>query len=89
MDQYTNLNRFSQPLRPDLAKFIISEHDAYIVRTGVPEMSDIWPGCEVEIIPNAGHIQGMHAIHPSLSNFLPRSKVFCKTWTGSGMELSK
>lgn len=58
MDQYTSLNRFAQPIRPDFAKFVIGENDAYIERSGVPDVREVWKGCEVQILPNTGHVQG-------------------------------
>jgi hypothetical protein len=35
MEEFTNLRRFGQPLRPDLAKFIVGGSDEYIRRDGV------------------------------------------------------
>lgn len=58
MNQYTSLEKFAKPLNPELAKFIIGEKDAYIDRRGVPDVREVWPGCDVQIIPNIGHVQG-------------------------------
>lgn len=55
MDECTHIANFSVPLDPSLIILIQAKEDAYIPRTGVRSLQEIWPGCEVRYL-NGGHV---------------------------------
>ncbi|CAB1325130.1 unnamed protein product [Coregonus sp. 'balchen'] len=55
MDECTHIANFSVPVDPSLIIVIQAKEDAYIPRTGVRSLQEIWPGCEVRYL-NGGHI---------------------------------
>ncbi|XP_055744530.1 protein ABHD18 [Salvelinus fontinalis] len=55
MDECTHIANFSVPLDPSLIIVIQAKEDAYIPRTGVRSLQEIWPGCEVRYL-NGGHV---------------------------------
>ena len=68
MDEFTSLENYARPLASNVsnALFIACTNDGYVLRTGIPDMSDVWPGCLVRYIPY-GHI----------SAFVFNQSVFC------------
>lgn len=57
MDEFTSLHNYSRPVESNItnAMFIACLHDGYVLRDGLPHMSDVWPGCLVRYI-RQGHI---------------------------------
>ncbi|MBN3280291.1 ABD18 protein, partial [Polyodon spathula] len=55
MDECTHIANFSVPVDPSLVIVVQAKEDAYIPRTGVRSLQEIWPGCEVRFL-NGGHI---------------------------------
>lgn len=55
MDECTHMANFSVPVDPSLIIVVQAKEDAYIPRTGVLSLQEIWPGCEVRYL-NGGHI---------------------------------
>lgn len=55
MDECTHMANFSVPVDPSLIIVVQATMDAYVPRTGVLSLQDIWPGCEVRYL-NGGHI---------------------------------
>lgn len=55
MDECTHMANFSVPVDPSLIIVVQATMDAYVPRTGVLSLRDIWPGCEVRYL-NGGHI---------------------------------
>ncbi|KAK2849546.1 hypothetical protein Q5P01_009380 [Channa striata] len=55
MDECTHMANFSVPVDTGLIIVVQAKEDAYIPRTGVLSLHEIWPGCEVRYL-NGGHI---------------------------------
>ncbi|KAM8908709.1 protein ABHD18 isoform 2-T3 [Spinachia spinachia] len=55
MDECTHMANFSVPVDTSLIIGVQAKEDAYIPRTGVLSLQEIWPGCEVRYL-NGGHI---------------------------------
>uniref|UniRef100_A0A8C6SJG4 Abhydrolase domain containing 18 n=1 Tax=Neogobius melanostomus TaxID=47308 RepID=A0A8C6SJG4_9GOBI len=55
MDECTHMANFSVPVDPSLIIIVQATMDAYVPRTGVLSLRDIWPGCEVRYL-KGGHI---------------------------------
>ncbi|XP_007951177.2 protein ABHD18 [Orycteropus afer afer] len=55
MDECTHVANFSVPVDPSLIIVVQAKEDAYIPRTGVRSLQEIWPGCEVRYL-EGGHI---------------------------------
>ncbi|ETE69091.1 putative protein C4orf29 [Ophiophagus hannah] len=55
MDECTHVANFSVPVDPTLIIVIQAKEDAYIPRTGVRSLQEIWPGCEIRYL-NGGHV---------------------------------
>ncbi|XP_033829965.1 protein ABHD18 [Periophthalmus magnuspinnatus] len=55
MDECTHMANFSVPVDPSLIIVVQATMDAYVPRTGVLSLRDIWPGCEVRYL-KGGHI---------------------------------
>ncbi|XP_062249400.1 protein ABHD18 [Platichthys flesus] len=55
MDECTHMANFSVPVDTGLIIGVQAKEDAYIPRTGVLSLQEIWPGCEVRYL-NGGHI---------------------------------
>ncbi|XP_029297542.1 protein ABHD18 [Cottoperca gobio] len=55
MDEFTHMANFSVPVDTSLIVVVQAKEDAYIPRTGVLSLQEIWPGCEVRYL-NGGHI---------------------------------
>ncbi|XP_061581965.1 protein ABHD18 [Cololabis saira] len=55
MDECTHMANFSAPVDTSLIIVVQARADAYIPRTGVLGLPEIWPGCEVRYL-NGGHI---------------------------------
>ncbi|CAF4736906.1 unnamed protein product, partial [Rotaria magnacalcarata] len=49
MDEFTSLEFYARPVESNIlnAMFIICKNDGYILRDGIPDMNDLWPGCLV------------------------------------------
>ncbi|KAE9548160.1 hypothetical protein FO519_008628 [Halicephalobus sp. NKZ332] len=56
MEEFTNLSNFPVPFEPSLVKAVIAEEDAYVIRNDVPDLTDIWPGAHVKLVPGVGHV---------------------------------
>lgn len=77
MDECTHIANFSVPVDPSLIIIVQAKEDAYVPRTGVRSLQEIWPGCEVRYL-NGGHIsaylfkQGLfrQAIYDAYERFL-------------------
>ncbi|XP_028314793.1 protein ABHD18 isoform X2 [Gouania willdenowi] len=55
MDECTHMANFSVPVDTSLIIVVQAKEDAYIPRTGVRSLQEIWPGCEVRYL-KGGHI---------------------------------
>ncbi|XP_060757141.1 protein ABHD18 isoform X2 [Neoarius graeffei] len=55
MDECTHIANFSVPVDPSLIIIVQAKEDAYVPRSGVRSLKDVWPGCEVRYL-NGGHI---------------------------------
>ncbi|KAJ1217034.1 hypothetical protein NDU88_004630 [Pleurodeles waltl] len=79
MDECTHVANFSVPVDPSLIIVVQAKEDAYIPRTGVRSLQEIWPGCEIRYL-NGGHIsaylfkQGLfrQAIYDAFERFLQK-----------------
>ncbi|XP_062380665.1 protein ABHD18 [Sardina pilchardus] len=79
MDECTHIANFSVPVDPSLIIIVLAKEDAYIPRTGVRSLQEIWPNCEVRYL-NGGHIsaylfkQGLfrQAIYDAYDRFLQK-----------------
>ncbi|XP_036709250.1 protein ABHD18 isoform X2 [Balaenoptera musculus] len=77
MDECTHVANFSVPVDPSLIIVVQAKEDAYIPRTGVRSLQEIWPGCEIRYL-DGGHIsaylfkQGLfrRAIYDAFERFL-------------------
>uniref|UniRef100_A0A3B1JT77 Abhydrolase domain containing 18 n=1 Tax=Astyanax mexicanus TaxID=7994 RepID=A0A3B1JT77_ASTMX len=55
MDECTHIANFSVPVDPSLIIIVQAREDAYVPRTGVRSLQEIWPGCEVRYL-GGGHV---------------------------------
>lgn len=55
MDEFTHLANFSSPLDPNLIIVVAAKDDAYVLREGILDLTELWPGSEVRFI-DSGHI---------------------------------
>ncbi|XP_028940328.1 protein ABHD18 isoform X2 [Antrostomus carolinensis] len=82
MDECTHVANFSVPVDPSLIIVVQAKEDAYIPRTGVRSLQEIWPGCEIRYL-DGGHIsaylfkQGLfrQAIYDAFDRFLQKYAV--------------
>uniref|UniRef100_A0A669QJA3 Abhydrolase domain containing 18 n=1 Tax=Phasianus colchicus TaxID=9054 RepID=A0A669QJA3_PHACC len=82
MDECTHVANFSVPVDPSLIIVVQAKEDAYIPRTGVRSLQEIWPGCEIRYL-NGGHVsaylfkQGLFrkAIYDAFDRFLQKYAV--------------
>ncbi|CAL8090790.1 unnamed protein product [Calicophoron daubneyi] len=56
LDYFTHLGNFSPLIDPHLVLAVTAEHDAYIPRDGVVSLTEVFPGSEVRVLPQSGHI---------------------------------
>ncbi|NXG41242.1 ABD18 protein, partial [Psilopogon haemacephalus] len=67
------------PVDPSLIIVVQAKEDAYIPRTGVRSLQEIWPGCEIRYL-DGGHVsaylfkQGLfrQAIYDAFDRFLQK-----------------
>ncbi|XP_051473480.1 protein ABHD18 isoform X2 [Apus apus] len=79
MDECTHVGNFSVPVDPSLIIVVQAKEDAYIPRTGVRSLQEIWPGCEIRYL-DGGHVsaylfkQGLfrQAIYDAFDRFLQK-----------------
>ncbi|KAG8453891.1 hypothetical protein GDO86_000495 [Hymenochirus boettgeri] len=79
MDECTHVGNFSVPVDPSLIIVVQAKEDAYIPRTGVRSLQELWPGCEIRYL-EGGHIsaylfkQGLfrQAIYDAFDRFLQK-----------------
>ncbi|KAL7861138.1 hypothetical protein AOLI_G00174870 [Acnodon oligacanthus] len=79
MDECTHIANFSVPLDPSLIIIVQAKEDAYVPRTGVRSLQEIWPGCEVRYL-DGGHISAYlfkqaifrQAIYDAFDRFLQK-----------------
>uniref|UniRef100_A0A1W7RIU9 Putative C4orf29-like protein n=1 Tax=Agkistrodon contortrix contortrix TaxID=8713 RepID=A0A1W7RIU9_AGKCO len=79
MDECTHVANFSVPVDPTLIIVVQAKEDAYIPRTGVRSLQEIWPGCEIRYL-NGGHVsaylfkQGLfrQAIYDAFERFVQK-----------------
>ncbi|KAJ6668800.1 hypothetical protein lerEdw1_012284 [Lerista edwardsae] len=82
MDECTHVANFSVPVDPTLIIVVQAKEDAYIPRTGVRSLQEIWPGCEIRYL-DGGHIsaylfkQGLfrQAIYDAFERFLQKYAI--------------
>jgi hypothetical protein len=55
MDECTHLRNFTVPVDTSLIIAICARDDAYVPREGCADLTDIWPGAEVQFL-DAGHV---------------------------------
>ncbi|KAE8630379.1 hypothetical protein XENTR_v10000803 [Xenopus tropicalis] len=79
MDECTHVGNFSVPVDPSLIIVVQAKEDAYVPRTGVRGLHEIWPGCEIRYL-EGGHIsaylfkQGLfrQAIYDAFNRYLQK-----------------
>ncbi|XP_063165833.1 protein ABHD18 isoform X3 [Candoia aspera] len=79
MDECTHVANFSVPVDPTLIIVVQAKEDAYIPRTGVRSLQEIWPGCEIRYL-DGGHVsaylfkQGLfrQAIYDAFERFVQK-----------------
>jgi hypothetical protein len=84
MDEFTSLDNYSRPVQSNIpnAMFIVCTNDGYVLRDGIPDMNDVWPGCLIRYIPY-GHISAflfnqslfLHAVAEMLQRQQPNVKL--------------
>nr|XP_056711404.1 protein ABHD18 isoform X1 [Euleptes europaea] len=82
MDECTHVANFSVPVDPTLIIVVQAKEDAYIPRTGVRSLQEIWPGCEIRYL-EGGHVsaylfkQGLfrQAIYDAFERFLQKYAI--------------
>ncbi|XP_044285078.1 protein ABHD18 isoform X2 [Varanus komodoensis] len=82
MDECTHVANFSVPVDPTMIIVVQAKEDAYIPRTGVRSLQEIWPGCEIRYL-DGGHVsaylfkQGLfrQAIYDAYERFLQKYAV--------------
>ncbi|XP_054846130.1 protein ABHD18 isoform X2 [Eublepharis macularius] len=82
MDECTHVANFSVPVDPALIIVVQAKEDAYVPRTGVRSLQEIWPGCEIRYL-DGGHVsaylfkQGLfrQAIYDAFERFLQKYAV--------------
>jgi hypothetical protein len=79
MDEFTCLDNYSRPVESNIpnAMFIVCTNDGYILRDGIPDMNDLWPGCLIRYIPY-GHISAFifnqSVFHNTIAEMLQRQQ---------------
>jgi hypothetical protein len=57
--------------------FIACTNDGYVLREGIPDMNDVWPGCLIRFIPY-GHISAFlfnqSVFHHAVAEMLQRQQ---------------
>ncbi|XP_078145352.1 protein ABHD18 isoform X2 [Centroberyx gerrardi] len=79
MDECTHMANFSVPVDPSVIIVVQAKEDAYIPRSGVLSLQEIWPGCEIRYL-NGGHISAYlfkqnlfrQAIYDAFDRFLQK-----------------
>ncbi|KER30182.1 hypothetical protein T265_03336 [Opisthorchis viverrini] len=56
MDYFTHLGNFSPVTDPRLVLAVTAEQDAYVPRHGVTPLNKLYPGAEIRILPQSGHV---------------------------------
>ncbi|KAF7259431.1 hypothetical protein EG68_03328 [Paragonimus skrjabini miyazakii] len=56
LDYFTHLGNFSPLVEPRLVLAVAAEHDAYIPRHGVIPLNELYPGAEIRLLPQSGHV---------------------------------
>jgi hypothetical protein len=84
MDEFTSLDNYARPPESNIpnAMFIVCTKDGYVLRNGIPDMNDVWPGCLIRYIPY-GHISAfmfnqsvfLHATAEMLQRQQPNVKL--------------
>lgn len=84
MDEFTSLDTYARPPQSNIpnAMFIVCTNDGYVLRDGIPDMNDVWPGCLIRYIPY-GHISAflfnqslfLHAVAEMLQRQQPNVKL--------------
>lgn len=84
MDEFTSLEFYARPVQSNIpnAMFIVCSNDGYVLRNGIPDMNDLWPGCLIRFIPY-GHISAfvfnqsmfLHAVAEMLQRQQPNIKL--------------
>lgn len=64
MEEFTNLANYPVPIDTTLVRCIVAEEDAYVLRgPDIPNLIDLWPGAQVQILPKKGHIEAYFTDH--------------------------
>lgn len=84
MDEFTSLDNYARPPQSNISNsmFIVCTNDGYVLRNGIPDMNDVWPGCLIRYIPY-GHITAfifnqslfLHAVAEMLQKQQPDIKL--------------
>ncbi|XP_039607643.1 protein ABHD18 isoform X3 [Polypterus senegalus] len=82
MDECTHIANFSVPIDPSLIIVVQAREDAYVPRTGVRSLQEIWPGCEIRYL-EGGHISAYlfkqavfrQAIYDAFDRYLQKYSV--------------
>ncbi|KAF8560807.1 hypothetical protein P879_08641 [Paragonimus westermani] len=56
LDYFTHLGNFSPIVEPRLVLAVAAEQDAYIPRHGVIPLNELYPGAEIRLLPQSGHV---------------------------------
>ncbi|TPP59957.1 Abhydrolase domain-containing protein-2 [Fasciola gigantica] len=56
LDFFTHLGNFSPLIDPRLVLSVTAEQDAYVPRQGVVPLNLLYPGSEIRVLPQSGHV---------------------------------
>lgn len=56
LDYFTHLGNFSPLIDPRLVLSVTAEQDAYVPRQGVVPLNLLYPGSEIRVLPQSGHV---------------------------------
>ncbi|VDP93819.1 unnamed protein product [Echinostoma caproni] len=56
LDYFTHLGNFSPLVDPRLVLAVTAEQDAYVPRHGVVPLNRLYPGSEIRLLPQSGHV---------------------------------
>lgn len=81
MEEFTNLKMYPIPFNTSIIHGIVAENDAYVLRlSSIPDLTKIWDGSTVEIVPNKGHVETYFSCHSlfrnTIKNTLNKAKNF-------------
>jgi len=55
MDEFTHLANYARPMDTSLVILIVARDDAYVLRDGIMDLTQLWKGAELRYI-DSGHV---------------------------------